>query len=170
MNNNVVDALWRALPPVGMLAFRFNFRGVGGSEGRFEKGIGETRDVKGALRFLSDAGYGGLPSFLAGYSFGAYVIHLMAALPNSRGIIMVSPPVSMMAFDPGRLSEHPFLFVSGDQDAFCRPRDLDNLVSALEGDIKREVFPGVDHFWLGKEGLLVETVRSWIESRLTDVS
>jgi len=166
-DNNVVEALWRAFPEDGLLSFRFNFRGVGGSEGSFEEGIGETHDLKGAVQFLSDAGHASLPCLLVGYSFGAYVIHLLDTLPNSvKGIIMVSPPVSMSVFEATRFKIRPTLFVTGDRDLFCRIEYLEKLVNHLKGDVTLKVIPGIDHFWFGKEKILVETIRPWIDTLL----
>jgi len=170
-DNNVVETLWRALPEDGFLTFRFNFRGVGASEGGFEEGIGETHDLKGAVQFLKDTGYANLPCFLTGYSFGAYVIHLLDTLPNSvKGIIMVSPPVSMSVFEANRFKACPTLFVTGDRDLFCRVEYLEKLVNHLKGDISLKVIPGIDHFWFGKEKTLVDTIRPWIESCLKGAS
>ena len=171
MDNNVVTALWRALAEDGFLTFRFNFRGVGTSEGRFEEGIGETHDLEGAVRFLEETGYTELPCFLAGYSFGAYVIHRLDALPDSvTGIVMISPPVSMSIFEAERFKARPTLIVSGDRDLFCRIDYLEKMVQAIKGDITLRVFPGIDHFWFGKEEGLVETIRSWVEARVKTAS
>ncbi len=167
MENNVVDTLWRELAAEGWLTFRFNFRGVGASEGRFEEGIGETHDLKGAIRFLMDAGYNHLPCYLIGYSFGAYVIYLLDAVPDAvEGIVMISPPVSMSAFEAGRFKTLPTLFISGDRDLFCRPEALQKLAAALKTDKAVEIIPGIDHFWFGKENSLVAAIRAWIRSRL----
>ncbi len=171
MENNVVAGLWHALAEAGFLSFRFNFRGVGASEGHFEEGLGETHDLSGAIRFLGDAGYGNIPCFLTGYSFGAYVIHRWDVRTDFvGGIIFISPPVSMSPFEPERFVLRPTLIVAGDRDPFCRSEPLKEMVAHLEGDVSLKIFPGMDHFWLGQEEKLAETVRSWIENWLRTVS
>ena len=170
-DNNVVTALWQALPQAGFLTFRFNFRGVGASEGRFEEGIGEVRDLAGAVRFLRDVEPGDLPCFLVGYSFGAYVIHRLNPLPATvRGIVMISPPVSMSDFKMRSFKVCPTLVLAGDQDLFCRPDDLEEMVRSLKGESTLKIFPGRDHFWFGRENELITGVQTWLETRVKGVS
>ncbi len=167
MHNNVVEGLWRFLPEDGFLTFRFNFRGVGSSEGQFEDGIGETHDVRGAVQFLGDSGYGSIPCFLVGYSFGAYVIYLLDTLPSPvKGIVMISPPVSMSTFEAKRFKACPTLIISGDRDLFCELGSIRKLVHTLKDDITLTVIPETDHFWIGKEGSLSENVRDWLVARI----
>ena len=169
MNNNVVDTLWNSLPGDGFLSFRFNFRGVGSSEGNFEEGIGETHDLKGAIQFLTDSGYKHLPCFLFGYSFGAYVIHLLNPLPpNVKGIAMISPPVSMSVFDPERFRDCSVFFIAGDLDHYCGIESLQMLVNKLKIDKSLKVIPEIDHFWFGKEKILYETIRPWLLVTIQD--
>lgn len=165
MYNNVIETLWSHLAGYGLLTFRFNFRGVGTSEGNFEEGIGETRDVDGALRFLMDSGYASHPCFLIGYSFGAYVIHRLNGLSDSiEGISMISPPVSMMPFVPERFYPCPHLIVAGNKDPFCRTQVLKKIISQSPENKTLLVIPGVDHFWLGREELLVEKFLAWAKT------
>lgn len=167
MHNNVIDSLWRHLAIKGFSTFRFDFRGVGNSEGNFEEGIGETRDLNGALRFLKDSGYIHLPCFLIGYSFGAYVIHLLHTLhPSIKGIFMISPPVSMMRFDLTRFGSCPCLIAAGNHDPFCRIDDLKKVLDPSPGNITLNIIPNADHFWVGREKCLVEKFANWAEPLL----
>jgi len=167
MYNNVIGTLWHHLPVKGFLTFRFNFRGVGTSEGNFEEGIGETRDLNGALRFLKDSGYIHLPCFLIGYSFGAYVIRRLDTLYTSiKGIFMISPPVSMVGFDLTRLGPCPCLIAAGNHDPFCRLDDLKKISDPSPGNITLTIIPDADHFWIGREMRLVEKFLDWTEPLL----
>ncbi len=167
MRNPIVETLFRGFPREGLLTFRFNFRGVGNSEGYFAEGIGEAEDLRGAIRFLSDLGYGPLPCFLTGYSFGAYVIHLLTPFPpHVRGIIWVSPPVSMSEFQLERFPECPTLIISGDRDPFCRPSTLERLVQPHRETVTHTILPGIDHFWIGRGDLLMENLRTWVRARI----
>ncbi len=172
MCNNVVDALFEALPGDHILTMRFNFRGVGLSEGGFEEGIGEVRDVEGAVRFISDMGAHALPCFLIGYSFGAYVLHrLDTPYASVKGVVMISPPVSMIPFDSFRLKGAPTFFIAGDRDLYCHLSELESLTAPMNrGENTLTIIPGADHFWFGKEKGLVENIRVWLRSRLNAIS
>ena len=100
MNNNVVLAVVEALQATGHPTLRFNFRGVGESEGRYADGTGEVEDVRAAIAFLQEkTGGDGVPVVLAGYSFGSWVA--ANALPGDSAVshlILVAPPTSMFDF------------------------------------------------------------------------
>jgi len=171
MENNVVASLWVTLPEAGFLTFRFNFRGVGASEGTFEEGRGETYDLSGAVQLLGHAGGRNVPCFLIGYSFGAFVIHQWCPPAGLiAGIVLISPPVSMRTFELERFAPCPTLIATGDQDPFCRLDPLKEIVSRLDREVSLKIFPGIDHFWLGQEEKLAGTVRSWLEAQLRVVS
>ena len=147
MDNNVVWALCEELPRVGIGALCFNFRGVGGSTGRYSEGTGEAKDLAAAVSFCAE-GFGG-PVFVAGYSFGAYVACLAAETdPGFSALAIVSPPVDMMdvAFPPPALM--PLLVVAGDRDMFC---SVERLRDALQAGAVPQIIEGADHFWLGSE-------------------
>ena len=115
MHNEVVVTICERLAAGGIAALRFNFRGVGRSQGSFGGGEAEQEDVRGAityLRGLSSTGSRG-PG-LAGYSFGAAVA-LSTADPGVRALAAVSPPLP--ALDSVRLKpDIPLLLVAGDRD------------------------------------------------------
>jgi alpha/beta superfamily hydrolase len=152
MDNNVVQALLQGFASRGYVALAFNFRGVGMSEGMYGGGAGEQRDVKAALDFLE-----GLPQTqgkrlgLSGYSFGAWV-GLNVSIKDRRVqcVGAVSPPVSMFPFDFLEGYGRPVIIVSGDQDQFCAPGDMDRLLNALSGPKEWNVLSGEDHFYFYK--------------------
>ncbi len=115
MHNNIVAAITRAYRQKGYTTLRFNFRGVGNSQGKHDNGIGEQEDVRAAISYLAGLGIGRID--LAGYSFGAWVNAL--AIKNDttpQNMIMVSPPVAFVDFgsisDLGNLR----LIVTGSRD------------------------------------------------------
>ena len=98
MDNAVVLTIARAFHKKGFTTLRFNFRGVGRSQGGFDNGKGEVDDVRSALAYLEDEGF--TENILAGYSFGAR----MNAMAVSEGLtvtdhVMISPPAGFMSFD-----------------------------------------------------------------------
>ena len=98
LDNKVAWALARAALACGLVAVRPNFRGVGGSNGTHDQGIGESEDLL-TIADLLGTQYGGLPWTLFGFSFGAYVQSLVARRLAARRLILVAPPVSRYPFD-----------------------------------------------------------------------
>ena len=148
MDNGVVLALTRKLADLGVPTLRFNFRGVGLSEGSYDDGRGELHDLKAAVAFLS-AAHGISPEnvALAGYSFGAeMVIRLAAHSPHRIPLVAVSPVVSSVTGKHWKSIPGPKLVICGDSDAFL---PADRLIAAVPEE-QRHIVTGEDHFWLRK--------------------
>ncbi|MFZ5645860.1 MAG: alpha/beta hydrolase [Bacillota bacterium] len=165
MDNNVVAEVGRAVVLGGMAVLRFNFRGVGRSEGYFADGEGEQEDAMSALRFLS--AYEGIdPSRIgiAGYSFGGMIA--MKAGEKSdivKAIAAVSP-----VMNPGALVDciKPKFIVCGSKDMVI-PQEIILGGAAVMPDPKRiEVIKGVDHFWWGYERKLGDMVAEFFVEAL----
>lgn len=160
MDNNVVLALEEALAPA-RATLRFNFRGVGGSEGAFDHGRGETDDARAALDFLASRGFGRVA--VAGYSFGAWIAARLAATdPRVEAVALVSPPVSMFEF-PSELP-CPVLVVSGRSDPFVPTGKLKAWIEALPGTQKLVMLEG-DHLWLRGGNDPAGAVGEWLEQQ-----
>jgi hypothetical protein len=165
MRNNVVHALCRAAVARGIAALRFNFRGVGASQGAYDRARGEADDARAALAFLReqpeiDAERVGL----AGYSFGAVVAAgLAVGQPGTdvQALIAVSTPTSMVDLGPV-YGTPPALFISGDRDEYSDPLRLAEIVAALGPQAELVVLPGVDHFWWGSDDRLMEAVSGFL--------
>jgi len=167
MHNNVVRALCRAVNSVGAAALRFNFRGVGVSEGAFDNGVGEQQDVAGALDYLRR-----LPEIdpahiaLVGYSFGALVVLRCAdGRDDLSAIIAVSNPTQRGP----RVELHlrsPALFVAGGRDEYCDSELLTEYREHLGDDVAVVVHPGVDHFWWGSDDRLMGTASGFLREHL----
>lgn len=144
MHNNVVVAACEALAAGGFTALRFNFRGVGASDGAFDRGVGERDDVRAALAQLA-----GLPEVdakrvgLIGYSFGA-VVAAEVASGALRALALVSPP---LAFSDLRVAWGcPALVLGGDEDELVPPDRL-AIVAEAPG-VEMQLVEGADHSWL----------------------
>ena len=98
MDNKVVHTLARVATDHGYVAVRPNFRGVGMSEGQYDRGIGETDDLLAIIDFVGK-NYPGLPWRLAGFSFGGFVQHRVAKQINANCVILVAPAVNLYPFD-----------------------------------------------------------------------
>jgi len=168
MWNNVVIPICEALAREGILAFRFNFRGVEGSEGVFGGGIEEQEDVKAALSFLSsmegvDPGRIGL----AGYSFGAMVA-LPVALQDGRvqALALISLLLASSAPEPLTSYLKPKLLLCGSRDYFIPIPDFLRLVEGIPEPKQYEVISGADHFWWGYEGEAARAVAAFFANTL----
>jgi alpha/beta superfamily hydrolase len=160
MQNNVVMAICQGLLGQSIAAFRFNFRGVGRSEGVYGGGITEREDVKAALAFVCarpeiDSEKVGL----AGYSFGAMVA-LPVALEDDkvRLLALISPPLADSAWEQLKGYPRPKLLMVGSADAFVPAREFQQYVKDIPEPRQYFAVPGADHFWWGYEEELAEKV------------
>jgi alpha/beta superfamily hydrolase len=162
MMNNVVDALVSAFHDHRYSTLRFNFRGVGGSEGTFDDGVGEQNDVQGAIAFLKEKGLNDI--VLAGYSFGAWVnSRFLAGFDGLSDVIMVSPPIDFVEFDFSHLKGKCGLVICGDRDQFCPIHSLEGKIGEL--GCRLEIVKGADHFYFGTEQAIMDYLSDYLKSR-----
>jgi uncharacterized protein len=149
MRSIVPGALFDALPVEGVAALRFNFRGVGRSEGSFGEGAAERLDVVAAVDTLSSITEG-LPLLLAGWSFGADT-SLAVADERIDGWCCVAPPLRFGKVEDmvARFDPRPKLLVVPQYDQY-RPPDSAREVVADWVNTRVEVVPGADHFFVGR--------------------
>lgn len=149
MYDQVVTTLTQAYNSKGFTTLRFNFRGVGVSEGRYEQGSGEKEDVKSALRYLYSLGKIDLD--LAGYSFGAWV---NAKITTSdfmvSNMIMVSPPVAFLDFSFLSLNPRITAVIAGGRDDIAPVDEINRLVTTWNPAAHFEVIEDADHFYSTK--------------------
>jgi hypothetical protein len=163
MHNSVVLALCEGLAQAGVASLRFNFRGVGASEGVHGQGVAEQDDIRAALSFLAaqpgiDAGRIGL----AGYSFGARASLAVAGSVALVGLLCVAPPLSEPVAAPGC----PLLVLVGDRDQVAGG-GLDAYRNRLPSPDALRVVPGTDHFWWGFEQVLTQAAQQFFVGALT---
>lgn len=183
MHNGVVTAVARALATRGFVVLRFNFRGVGRSDGQHDNGRGEQADVAGALDWLlSQPQVDPWRVSLVGYSFGAWV-GLMHVQTDPR--VMAAAAIGLVAwhydarlhearhgpeqesrrqFAPGFLQSftRPKLFVTGEHDSLAPLRSLRDLVDRLPSPKTLHVVAGTDHFFHGCEQEVGELVAGFL--------
>jgi alpha/beta superfamily hydrolase len=165
----VIVATARELAARGMLALRFNFRGVGGSEGSFGEGVAEVADVAGAVEYLvarKEADGGRL--YLMGYSFGASVgLRHVEMGPRFSAVVALCLPLGAMTIgsldeDFWRSYTRPRLFLAGDRDDICPLSELKSLVEGLPDPKKLIVLDGADHFLWGREQEIANHVADFL--------
>jgi alpha/beta superfamily hydrolase len=153
MYNNVVDATLEAMHARGFATLRFNFRGVGHSDGEFDNGNGEADDAIAAIRFLTaQKGVRADGAVLAGYSFGAMTaVRAAASVDEVAAIVVVALPLGMI--DPSALGAitKPIVLVAGDEDSYCPANHLATLAKRLGPLARLKIIPGADHFFGGRE-------------------
>jgi alpha/beta superfamily hydrolase len=151
MNNNVVVPLCLALTQASIASLRFNFRGVGASQGKFADGIGEREDVVAAISYLSTLEVVDKERIgLCGYSFGGAVsLEVAPADERVKALALVSPEVS--TYVPLKQYTRPKLIVCGGADQFVSIIALQRLAEELPPPNDFELISGADHFWGGYE-------------------
>lgn len=171
MNNKVVHTVYRSFARLGFSTLRFNFRGVGHSEGVYDQGEGELTDAAAALDWLQ-ATFPASPSYwVAGFSFGAWIaMQLLMRRPELEGFVAVSPPANL--YDFTFLAPCPVsgLVVQGDADTIVVPASVENLVQKLRNQkgiaIGYESIPEADHFFTNQLDQLSESVEDYIQKRM----
>lgn len=164
MHNKVVVAIARELVNRGVLALRFNFRGVEGSGGEHDGGRGEQADVGGALDWLlSQPEVDPRRVSLVGYSFGAWVGLSQAQRdPRLAAAALVGLPAQYCDARQMQPFTRPKLFVTGEFDQIAPPAALRQLVDQLPEPKRLEIVPGADHFWPDRERKVGQRVARFV--------
>ena len=161
MYNQVVEALVEVYQNNAFSTLRFNFRGVAGSEGRYDEGKGEQEDVRSALQYMREKGKRDVD--LAGYSFGAWV---NAKINDTHSlydrIVMISPPVAFLDFSFLSFNPKIRLVVAGGKDDIAPADTITNVINTWNHKAHLEVIEGADHFYTGKIGSLKSTLSRFI--------
>jgi alpha/beta superfamily hydrolase len=174
MDNKVVTTLARAFTEAGAATYRFNFRGVGETEGAHDEGRGETGDM---LRVIEHARarHAGLPLWLAGFSFGGAVATRASAEVDFAQLVLVAPGFRRLTGEglgvapdpddpqlgaPGRHGWTNTLIVHGDLDDTVPLAD--SIAWATPREVPVAVVPGGEHFFHRKLHLLREIVSRWL--------
>ncbi|MBN2809821.1 MAG: alpha/beta fold hydrolase [Deltaproteobacteria bacterium] len=159
MNNPVVKCVAKVFQAAGWSTLRFNFRGVGASQGRYDEGRGEVDDLLAAVAYLRTQGVGEI--YLAGYSFGAWIIYQAIAADriSGLGIIMVAPPVAMMDFSATIKLPDLWLVVAGENDEIAPPYQVKPLTHAWNPQAHFSEIPNADHFFNGCQKSLALAIK-----------
>lgn len=149
MHNKVVYSIAKAFKEVGWAHLRFNFRGVGQSEGEYAAGVGETEDLMAVLAWVKTVAPNAA-IYLAGFSFGAYVALCGAKQQTVARLILVAPAVKNFGFATVTAIESPCLVIQGEQDEIVPPQAVFDWINQLESPVKVARFPTAGHFFHGQ--------------------
>jgi alpha/beta superfamily hydrolase len=161
MYNMVVEAIVHVYNLKGYSTLKFNFRGVGNSQGTYDKGVGEQKDVLAALSYLTKIGIKKIE--LTGYSFGAWVnAHAVHQGEGVENMIMVSPPVGFMDFQPDISMDSLRLVVTGSQDNIAPANLIEKMLPVWNSKASFEIIDGADHFYGGYINALESVLTSFL--------
>jgi alpha/beta superfamily hydrolase len=170
MNHKIVYQLYQSFVRRGFAVLRFNFRGVGRSQGAFDNGVGELSDAASALDWVQQFNTDASSTWVAGYSFGAWIsMQLLMRRPEIKGFISVSPPANL--FDFSFLAPCPSsgLIVQGTADEIVTQASVQKLVDKLKTQrhitIDYQTVAGAGHFYEAELEQLVGHVDTYLEKR-----
>src|ERR1051326_8399506 len=171
MNHQIVYQLYYAFAHRNFAVVRFNFRGVGRSQGAFDHGQGELSDAASALDWAQSINPEARSCWIAGFSFGAWIgMQLLMRRPEIEGFISIAPPANLYDFSFLAPCPSSGLIVHGDKDAVVPAKDVSALVEKLKTQkgivIDQKVIPGANHFFDGKIDALMQGVTVYPDTRL----
>ncbi|MBA3504452.1 MAG: alpha/beta hydrolase [Betaproteobacteria bacterium] len=145
LDNKVVQTLAKTFFALSHVAVRFNFRGVGGSTGAFDEGVGETQDALAVLAYARARWSDSLPVVLAGFSFGSFVQTRVAKEIVAHRLVLIGPAVGRFAAEKVPADT---IIVHGEEDDIVALADV--LAWARPQELPIVVFPGCGHYFHGR--------------------
>ncbi len=173
MNNPIVHALYYMFVRREFSVLRFNFRGVGRSQGLFDNGIGELSDAAAALDWLQTFNRDAPTCWIAGFSFGSWIsMQLLMRRPEIDGFISIAPPANLYDFSFLAPCPSSGLMINGDKDGVVPPDDVVKLVERLKTQkgivIDHQVVSGGNHFFEETMDEMIGVVENYLDRRLKE--
>ncbi|MFT7026973.1 MAG: alpha/beta superfamily hydrolase [Paracoccaceae bacterium] len=171
MNHKVVYNLHYAFHRLGFSVLRFNFRGVGRSQGEFDQGIGELSDAAAALDYMQSLNPNARTTWVGGFSFGAWIgMQLLMRRPEISGFVSIAPPANMYDFTFLAPCPSSGIIINGSADRVAPPADVQKLVDKLHQQkgitITHEVVPEASHFFEKQLDSMIGTVEEYVRVRM----
>lgn len=175
MNNKVIYNLHQAFVRRSFSTLRFNFRGVGRSQGSFDRGEGELSDAAAALDWLQTFNPNATSCWIAGFSFGAWIgMQLLMRRPEIAGFISMAPPANIYDFSFLAPCPASGLIIQGNQDEIVPLESVNKLVDKLSHQrgikIEYRVIPGANHFFRDHLDDLIAHMESYLDRRLAQAA
>lgn len=176
MNERITQRLYKTFTNRGFATLRFNFRGVGRSQGSFDNGIGELSDAAAALDWIQSIHPEAQTTWVGGVSFGALIgMQLLMRRPEVRGFISIAPPANMYDFSFLAPCPSSGLIINGSADRVAKPHDTRILVDKLHEQhgitVTHEEMEGAGHFFEDPYmDPMIETVQGYVRRRLTEAT
>ena len=171
MNNRVVFIMFNNFVERGFSVLRFNFRGVGRSQGTFDNGIGELSDAAYAFDWMQQFNSNSPFCWIGGYSFGALIsMQLMMRRPEIEGFVSISPPAGTEDFSFLAPCPSSGLIIHGDKDDHVPLDAVKKLAQKLDGQknisVNLSIVKGADHFYKDNMDNLSKEVASYLDNSL----
>ena len=171
MNDRITQAMYKSFVARGFAVLRFNFRGVGRSQGVFDNGIGELSDAASALDWVQSIHPEAQTTWIAGFSFGAWIgMQLLMRRPEIRGFLSVAPPANMYDFSFLAPCPSSGIIVAGLQDEIVPPASVQKLVDKLRTQrgitIHHDEIPRANHFFEHELEQLMKSLDNYLDMRL----
>jgi alpha/beta superfamily hydrolase len=161
LTNKVIHTVARSFTTQGAVAVRFNFRGVGASQGAHDDGIGETDDLVTVAEWARSR-WPDLPLWLGGFSFGSYVALRGAARLAPALLVTVAPPVGRWDFSSIAAPTCPWLVVQGSEDELVPAAGVVAWAQALQPAVRIAMLDGATHFFHGRLHELQDAVAAFV--------
>lgn len=168
MTNKVAHFTARAMNEMGINVLRFNFRGVGKSQGSFDHAVGEVQDCLAAWEWMKSE-IGDKPLLLAGFSFGSYVAAKASQTIRPVGLVSIAPPVNLYSFDRLPSPGCPWLVVQGDEDEVVPSDRVRTWAKNSPHVTDLEWLPGASHFFHGRLLEMGESIKIWIRQSIENI-
>jgi len=174
MNNQIIYQLYYMFAERGFSVLRFNFRGVGRSQGNFDHGTGELSDSAAALDWVQTIRPDARACWIAGLSFGAWIgMQLLMRRPEVEGFMSIAPPANLNDFSFLAPCPSSGLMIHGDADKVVPVKDVQVLVEKLKTQkgivIEQQVVPGANHFFENHVEDLVDRCGNYLDRRLVEI-
>jgi len=171
MNNKVIYTLYHLFARRGFSTMRFNFRGVGRSQGTFDRGEGELSDAAAALDWMMEHNPDAPYVWLGGFSFGSWIgMQLLMRRPEIAGFVMIAPPANMYDFSFLAPCPSSGLFVAGEQDDIVPSQSVEQLAKRLQHqrdiEVQYDEIKGADHFFKGHREAMANSIDTYLDTAL----
>ncbi len=172
MNHPISIALYNTFVRRGFATLRFNFRGVGRSQGVFDNGIGELSDAASALDWMQQFNPEASTTWVGGFSFGAWIgMQLLMRRPEIKGFISIAPPANMYDFTFLAPCPSSGIIIDGENDEVVAGPAVQKLVDKLKTQrhitIDHATIPKANHFFEHEMGDLMGVVDAYLDKRLS---
>ncbi|MDM7983474.1 MAG: alpha/beta hydrolase [Maricaulis sp.] len=171
MDNDIVDMMYDTFRKRNFATLRFNFRGVGRSQGSYDQGLGELSDAATVLDWVQGYNSGARFCWVAGHSFGAWIgMQLLMRRPEIAGFISVAPPTNMYDFTFLAPCPASGIIVNGGADKIVPADDVERVMSKIRVqkgiEIRRELIPDANHLFTEHVEPLDIMLNDYLDERL----
>lgn len=164
MNHKIMYTLSRAMLAYNAPTLRFNYRGVGDSDGEYDEAIGETDDAIAAMEWMH-ARYPNAELWLGGFSFGGAVAMRAAHAMPVKQLLTVAPPVAYFERISLTMPTCPWLVIQGKDDEHIDSAKVYTFMERVAPPVVFDSFDGVGHFFHRKQSLITNSIKDYLAAQ-----